>query len=146
MFKKIFVVCTLLICGLKITVSYPQEFQKCLTFSEEILNQNPLLTRPLRNRPETQIPTDHFIVHFIDKEFHPTDPDATDYGYAAFIAIIADQVWNKQVNQFGWPQPPGDGTIGGGTDIYDIYLLDLSDHDEYPDSYGYTSEAVTVVP
>ena len=137
MFKKIIVVCTLLICGLQTTVSLPQEFQKCLTFSEEILNQNPLLARPLKNRPETQIQTDHFIVHFIDIELHPTDPDATNYGYAAFIATIAEQVWNKQVNQFGWPQPPGDGTIGGGTNKYDIYLLHLSDG-EYPDPYGYT--------
>lgn len=129
--------------------NYSQAIKKCLTFSDDILNRGEMTARPLKGRPVTTITTSHFMIHFVDRELHPNDPDAAYYGYANYVALTADQVWNKQVNQLGWPPPPSDGVLGGGIDKYDIYLRALSEgygytqfEDPVPGTNGYTSYVV----
>jgi hypothetical protein len=54
------------------------------------------------------------------------------------IAIMA-HVYQYETGTLGFHAPPSDGTLGGGSDEYDIYIYDLG-----PDTYGLTTPDMLV--
>ena len=71
--------------------------------------------------PELTQETEHFLIHYTRE-----GRDAATDEYAGTVARAAEQVWDIEIEQMGWPIPPTDG-MAGGDSRYDVYLLDLTD-------------------
>ncbi|MBN2385302.1 hypothetical protein JXQ70_20695 [bacterium] len=94
--------------------------------------------RKARPSPPTQhtYQTTHFLIHYdttgSQAIYNATvDVDPAD-GVPDFInrtAEAAEYVWSIEVDpaNLGYDHPPYDGTVGGGTNLYDIYFYDLAD-------------------
>jgi hypothetical protein len=67
--------------------------------------------------------TPHFRIHYT-----LSGSDAVTRDYVRQVAQTVEEVYNIQINQMGWAIPPDDGNNGGNA-LYDIYLLNLFDHD-----------------
>ncbi|MBD3347685.1 MAG: T9SS type A sorting domain-containing protein [Candidatus Eisenbacteria bacterium] len=98
--------------------------------------------RSLRARPSCTdyIETDHFRIHYNTSGTHKilNWPDTT---YRDAIATAAENSWNEEVDRLGFNPPPADGGDpdgGGGNDLYDIYVQNLSG------VYGYCEGCYTV--
>jgi hypothetical protein len=59
--------------------------------------------------------------------------------FADSVAKIFDEVYEIEINQFGYPVPAKDGIRGGGTE-YDVYIENLGEG-----SYGYTNTYMDTV-
>lgn len=95
----------------------------------------PLESRPVLDTAYTS-PLGYFRLHY-----DSTGSDAVPAGdtnsnmildYIERAGELADSVWLYEVDQLGYLDPPGDGTLGGGEDVYDIYFRSMI-------PYGYTS-------
>ena len=87
----------------------------------------------VQSRPSLQeertLGTPHFLIHYT-----LTDPNAvpsTDISpyngvpdYVEWVAAVAEEVWDAELNTLGWLQPPADNGEGGDK-RYDIYLKDM---------------------
>ena len=93
--------------------------------------------RDLRARPSTMtyVETAHFRIHYDTSGTHKI------YGwpstsYRDGLMVIAENVWAEEVTNLGFRAPPPDGGDpdgGGGNDLYDIYVQNLTG------LYGYCS-------
>lgn len=113
-------------------------------------------------RPKNQLkydsPNNLFTIHYDTSGVHRVPMmDKNGNGipdYVDSVAYYSEIVYNIQVKQIGLPDPTNDSTRGG-TPGYDIYLMDLGNGDEYPDSngiqdpggmYGFTVNDLEVFP
>jgi hypothetical protein len=86
--------------------------------------------RPIFSGPEEILYTEYFTLHYTT-----IGADAASESFVAAAAQGLDDVWKREVQEFGWPAPPND-CGEGGSDRYDVYLMDtLSDST----ALGYTS-------
>ena len=96
--------------------------------------------RPTLSGPEEHFDTTHFRIHFTrqGKDAVPS-VDANSDGipdYVSSVATIAEFVWQREIEQLGWAEPPADHGEGGDQ-RYDIYLCDIR-------YYGYTRASAPI--
>lgn len=113
-------------------------------------------------RPKNQLkfdsPNKLFTIHYDTSGVHRVpmiDKNANGIpDYVDSVAYYSEIVYNIQIKQIGLPDPTNDSARGGTTG-YDIYLMDLGNGDEYPDSngiqdpggmYGFTVNDLEVYP
>lgn len=82
-----------------------------------------VIVRPTLSGPEITIDTQHFRIHYTT-----SGNDATTATYASDVANYAENSWSVEVTNLSWDAPPGDGTIGGGNDLYDVYIRDIAQY------------------
>ncbi len=134
----------------------PQRPHKCAfsliarirTLNRPLTDEESRLLRLLETRPicDTSILSSqgHFRIHFdttgfnagslLDANFQKI-PN-TVRAYADSVAEIFEYVWEKEINELGYPAPPADDGIGGD-DAYDIYINEYNGNaygETYPDS------------
>ncbi|MGB9589777.1 MAG: hypothetical protein ACP5QG_09045 [candidate division WOR-3 bacterium] len=80
-----------------------------------------LATGKMSQRPtnQTYFDTTHFRVHY-----DTTGTAGVDTKYVRLVAGVAEYCWEIEVDSMGFDEPPPDDTLGG-SDIYDIYIIDL---------------------
>jgi hypothetical protein len=93
-------------------------------------------------RPQMQqyFETEHFRIHydltkvgFIDHSVDNADSDGDSVpDYIETVAREFENVYDHEINELGYSVPPTDGTEGGGTNKYDIYVQSTN-------AYGWTS-------
>lgn len=68
------------------------------------------------------IESPNFRIHYVTS----TDDKSTP-AYAATISALMEEVWTKEVTEFGWRQPKSDAnaTPNGGDGKFDVYLGDV---------------------
>ena len=92
-----------------------------------------------KNQARFDSPSKLFTIHYDTIGVHQVPKlDKNGNGipdYVDSVAYYADFVYNIQVKQIGLADPTND-SLGGGTPGYDIYLLDIGNGDEFPDSNG----------
>jgi hypothetical protein len=74
----------------------------------------------LRSRPTnltTLRTTAHYIIHYT-----LAGSDATTESYVDAIQEACEVGWTSFHTTYGWDLPPGDGSIGGGTNMIDCYV------------------------
>lgn len=65
--------------------------------------------------------TDHYYIHYT-----LTGPNAVPYeGYVDAIEEACEASWQEYHVNMNWDLPPGDGAMGGGSDMIDCYIHDL---------------------
>jgi hypothetical protein len=69
--------------------------------------------------PELTRETEHFILHYTLE-----GDDATTEEYVDELADMMERIWEREIEELGWPAPPSDGDIGGD-ERYDVYLQSL---------------------
>ena len=118
---------------------------KCLTFHNS--NQKNKILKTLyydsTGRPINQkiflSPSGLFLIHYDTSGVHSVDlTDNAHNGipdYVDSVAYYCDYTYQKEVVEFGFRSPLGDSSMGG-SDAYDIYLLNIGDRDLYPNSNG----------
>ena len=75
----------------------------------------------------TFVDTEHFRIHYDTSGVHKV------YGWPTTtfrdaVMMRLEEIWDAEVDQWGFRQPPADGSDpdgGGGNDLYDIYLQNL---------------------
>jgi hypothetical protein len=71
----------------------------------------------------------HFCVHWVDSSADA--PDLTDANgnsipdWVETVSATAENVYSFENGQLGWRPPKGDGALGGGSNLTDIYLSDV---------------------
>ena len=79
-------------------------------------------------------PDGRFRVHYTTTGGHAVPAADLDLSgvpdFVEKIALYADSSWRLQVSQYGYLPPPSDGSVGGGSDLYDIYCQSIG-------AYGY---------
>lgn len=111
-----------------------------------------------KNQAKFNSPKKIFTIHYDTTGIHKVPLiDRNNNGipdYVDSVAFFSEIIYNIQVNKIGLPDPTND-SLGGGTPGYDIYLLDIGNGDEYPDSngiqdqggmYGFTINDLEVYP
>jgi hypothetical protein len=98
--------------------------------------------RGLRARPtnQTYVDTARFRIHY-DTSGANKILNWPDTRYRDAVMAAAETSWTYEVTTLGFRQPPADGSDpdgGGGNDLYDIYVLNLTN------VYGYTQGSYTV--
>ncbi len=68
-----------------------------------------------------RVETEHFVIHYTLE-----GADAPTEAFVQDVARIMEEVYEVQINQFGWPAPVPDGKRGGDA-RYDVYITDLLD-------------------
>ncbi len=94
-------------------------------------------------RPQNQLkfdsPNKLFTIHYDTTGVHKVPLSDKDKNgvpdYVDSAAYYAEIVYKNQIIEMGLPDPTND-SLGGGTLGYDIYLLDIGNGDEFPDSNG----------
>ncbi|TAK12851.1 MAG: hypothetical protein EPO32_07310 [Anaerolineae bacterium] len=77
----------------------------------------------LSGSPQT-LDTEHFRIHYTlsgSDRVPSTDTDGNGHpDYVEEVARAMEYAWHAQIEVFGWPLPPEDGTLGGDgrTDVY----------------------------
>lgn len=73
--------------------------------------------------------TPHFLIHYVRRtQDAPIHEDQNGDRVRDFIELVgaeAERAWQKEIDEMGWPAPPGDGNLGGDY-RYDIYLADIT--------------------
>lgn len=118
---------------------------RCLTFQNPV-EKNIILKsfsfdtnqRP-NNQKSSPSPSGLFLIHFDTIGVHSVDLTDKNYNgipdYVDSVAAYCDYAYQKEVVEFGFISPISDSSHGG-SDAYDIYLINLGDRDLYPDSNG----------
>lgn len=77
---------------------------------------------------EELLGTEHFLIHYTRTgrmAVEPTDLDGSAApDYVERLAATLEHVWQVQIDELGWPAPPGDGFLGGDARL-DVYLEDI---------------------
>jgi FlgD Ig-like domain len=102
------------------TMILMEALAKAETFSPEIQEQLDFFRVRPSGLPETMV-SDHFICHYTYSGPNGIPNDI----YAEFVLEAAEVSYEKFHVTQGWQIPPGDGTIGGGTNMIDVYIRDL---------------------
>ena len=83
--------------------------------------------------------TAHFCVHWVSSGADAPPPaDSNGNGIPDWVETVsqtAEHVYSVENGTLGWQAPKGDGTLGGGTNLTDIYLSDIGGSG----LYGYTA-------
>ena len=118
---------------------------RCITFQNQVIKNIILksFSYDINQRPVSQksfpSPSGFFLIHFDTTGVHSVDlTDKNHNGipdYVDSVAAYCDYAYQKEVIEFGFLSPIGDSSHGG-SDAYDIYLINLGDRDLYPDSNG----------
>lgn len=87
---------------------------------ESILDELAELTRVQLSGPTLIYESPHFRIHYTLEG----QDAALSREFAAAVADTAEEAWEAEVVQMGWPAPPNDGILGGDG-RFDIYLKDL---------------------
>lgn len=66
---------------------------------------------------ETPIESTNFRIHYV-----ASGPHAATATEAATASTVMEEVWTKEITIMGWREPKADGTLGGGTNKFDVYL------------------------
>lgn len=81
----------------------------------------------------------HFCVHWVEGGIDaPPLKDTNGDGipdYVERVLAVAEHVHEVENEKLGWREPLGDGTLGGGHDMTDIYLTELAGQNVF----GYTA-------
>jgi hypothetical protein len=79
------------------------------------------------NPEATPIPTDHFLIHYIDRAVYATDNNAATTAFANKVAGVMEAVWTKEHGGLGYASVPSDlsSDTNGGDAKYDVYLTNL---------------------
>lgn len=105
---------------------------------EYILRYKSIKSRPAYSNKVCRYLSDqgNFYIHYTVKGQHAVDPeDDNNNGIPDKVELMAEYFeysWDIYHNQLGYILPPSDGDMGGGQDIYDVYI------ENYPEYYGYT--------
>ncbi len=94
-------------------------YDRSESFAAELREQ----VEGLRARPtglNLTITTTHYVIHYTT-----TGTDACTAQYAQTVADAAELTWTTLHTQMGWDIPPGDGALGGGTNLIDCYIHNL---------------------
>jgi len=109
-------------------------------FSQDYLDSSaksvmsPLLARPTYLPDTFGSPAGHFLFHYTTtgpNAVYQSNIDVLNGGdgvpdFINRMAIIADSVWEKEIEIMGYPAPPPDGFYpDGGDDRFDFYVRDL---------------------
>lgn len=110
-------------CGFQLVNNVKLNFDKFTKDQQRVLNT--LLQRPAT---ETSMvtPGGYFRIHYDTTGQHAPGYDLNE------LAQALDSVYIMEVQEFGYPVPPTDGSLGGD-DLYDIYIQTLN-----RGLYGYT--------
>jgi hypothetical protein len=71
----------------------------------------------------------HYCVHWV--ESGPDAPDLADANgngvpdWVEAVSATAEHVYSEENGRLGWRPPKGDGSLGGGQNLTDIYLTDV---------------------
>ncbi len=119
---------------------------KCLTFHIE--NTGNKLLKTFTFDTTTKRPKNHkafpsltgmFLIHYDTSGVHSVDlTDSNHNGvpdYVDSITYYCEYVYQKEVVEMGFHSPIGD-SLRGGSNAFDIYLLNIGDRDLYPDIDG----------
>lgn len=139
---------------------------RCGTFSSDQKKIKNKIQRRIffdnEGRPKNQLkidsPSKLFTIHYDTSGVHKVPMiDKDNNGIPDYVdsaAYFAEIVYQKQIKEIGLPDPTND-SARGGTMGYDIYLLDIGNGDEYPDTngiqdpggmYGFTINDLEVFP
>ncbi len=120
-----------------------QEGHKC-GFVERMQRDLPriLMGEQIQMRPDLTFtylsPADQFAVHYDTDGINAVSTeDDNNNGIPDFVEAVGfyfDEAYRVEVEEMGYPKPPTDGT-DGGSEHYDVYLLDLG----RSRVYGYTA-------
>jgi len=87
-------------------------------------------------------PQGHFRIHYTEYDTADSLSDHRVYGYdgnpstrppyVENLATYLDQVWTKEIDEMGYAPPTLDGSTDGGTNLFDVYVMDIN-------AYGYTA-------
>jgi hypothetical protein len=86
--------------------------------------------RPSLEGEELTRETEHFIIHYTDEG----DNSATER-FVDQAAEDVELIWDVEINQMGWSEPPTDNNAGGD-DRYDVYIIALCE-ESGDTAYGY---------
>lgn len=78
-----------------------------------------LFTRVELSGPTQTVDTPNFRIHYTTQ-----GRDAVTQEYLDALVAAAEEVWDIEINQMGWPPPPSDNGAGGDN-RYDFYIMDL---------------------
>ncbi len=89
--------------------------------------------RPTLSGPAQTLDTEHFRIHYTlqGADAVPAE-DANNNQHPDYVEQVArslEFVWYAEIEIFGWPPPPPDGSLGGD-DRVDIYLQDIMSTDD----------------
>ena len=80
--------------------------------------------------------TEHFRIHYDLTGYHAVNNiDSNGDGipdYIETMASVFEEVYNHEINILDYTIPPGDGTDGGGSNLFDIYVQSTN-------AYGWTN-------
>lgn len=96
-----------------------------------ILSALDAITRIHLSGPMQVRDTEHFRIHYTTEGVDRVTPD-----YLNQVVEAVEDVYNREINELGWPAPPSDGVMGGNSS-FDLYLGDLIGSGE--GALGYTS-------
>lgn len=118
---------------------------KCLTFQSQQTKDRILksFSFDTNGRPKNQkthpSQSGLFLIHYDTTGVHSVDLSDSNHNgipdYVDSVAYYCDYVYQKEVEEFGFHSPNSD-SMHGGSDAYDIYLLNIGDRDLFPDSNG----------
>lgn len=81
-------------------------------------------------------PGGHFRIHYTkDTTYDDAVYGYTEPGTPVYVTSLAsylDNTWTQIITNMLYISPPGDGALGGGVDLVDVYLLNLN-------AYGYAT-------
>ena len=104
-----------------VSVSRPNKPQYC--GHDELMDRSMPMDaappRPELSGNELTISSTHFRVHYT-----LSGDDSTTAAYAESAKVAAETSWAR-ASALGWQMPPSDGSRGGGSGLYDIYIRKL---------------------
>lgn len=80
-----------------------------------------LADRPTLSGAVERYKTDRFTIHYTLE-----GDDAATPEFVAEVAAAMEKSWQTQIEEMGWPVPPGDCSEGGD-ELFDIYLQDVEE-------------------
>lgn len=84
----------------------------------------------LRSDLDFYYDTEHFRIHYDLTGTHAADNTITNQNnipdYINTMADIFEEVYNHEITELGYTIPPYDGTDGGGSNLYDIYVQNIN--------------------
>ncbi len=91
--------------------------------TSQVTDCSVLSARPTLSGPEKLRDTAYFVLHYTQ-----SGPDQASDHYVEEVLAILDSIWEREIEEFGWPAPPNDCGEGGDT-RYDVYLMETLDVD-----------------
>lgn len=104
-----------------------------------LFNQYSMILARQTKQKHYYTPGGHFVIHYDTTGTHAVYQPTVDVNpadgvpdYVNRTGEYFDRAWAYECDTLGYDTPPGDGSNGGGTDIYDVYMH------SYSGAYGVT--------